>query len=148
MISYKINHFHAIWNKPYDAFRVLAGCRVCAVLRSCHYTHAFTLVTKWGNSPDCHMKYILLQRPKVLLYFYTFQSILNTFYNCIFFTMKPRCSDIYAIYVTPLPYMSLQRVTYTIYAVTYRVIYGSNIYFMCRHICAQCDSSNTYMLNV
>ena len=48
----------------------------------------------------------------------------------------PRSSDIYAIYVNPAAYMSQQRVTYMIYAVTY--MGGFYIYiYICKYMLTQ-----------
>ena len=51
-----------------------------------------------------------------VFHFYTFQTILDIFVKKTLF-MIPRLSDIYAMCVTPAPCLSLQLMTYTIYAV-------------------------------
>ena len=49
------------------------------VLKIGHYTREFTLVAIWGNSPLTYMYYMSLQII-LLLHFYAFQTIFNTFF--------------------------------------------------------------------
>ena len=109
---YTILTFSSEKHCPFDAFLVLSwphGPGRCA--ENGHSTRAFTLVAKWRNSPEWHECHICHKKVVALLR-------VSDHYNPLFDLLwEPR--SVMFMYVTQAPYMLLQRVTYTIYAVTY-----------------------------
>ena len=117
MISYNINCFHPKKHQPCNDF----GFRLAACSRVLCWKLAITRVNLfwWPDGETCQSNINTIYFTPGTI-FYCICTRLRPFWSLfvMFFPIGPPL-EWYEIYVTPAAFMSLQRMTYAIYVVTY-----------------------------